>query len=58
MILRGVDIVKKSLHGRVHNKTIELDEDPGMAEGEAIEIQVMLLLCRVAFAGGALAFDN
>ncbi len=27
----------KTLHGKVHGKTIELDEDPGVAEGQAVE---------------------
>ena len=30
----------KTLHGKVHGKTIELDEDLGVAEGQEVEIQV------------------
>ena len=33
----------KTLHGRVHCKTIELDEDLGVAEGQEVEIQVKLV---------------
>ena len=30
----------KTLHGRVHGKTIELDEDLGFAEGQEVQVQV------------------
>jgi hypothetical protein len=30
----------KKLHGRVHGRTIELDEDPGVAEGQEVELQM------------------
>jgi hypothetical protein len=33
----------KTLHGRVHGKTIELDEDPGVAEGQEVEVQVKVV---------------
>ena len=33
----------KTLHGRVHGKTIELDEDLGVAEGQEVEIQVKIV---------------
>jgi len=29
----------KKLHGKVHGKTIELVEDPGVAEGQEVELQ-------------------
>jgi hypothetical protein len=29
-----------TIHGRVHGKTIELDEDLGMADGQYVEVQV------------------
>ena len=32
----------KTLQGRIHGKTIELDEDPGVAEGQRVEIQITL----------------
>jgi hypothetical protein len=35
--------VTKSLHGRVHGKAIELDEDPGVAEGQEVEVQVRIV---------------
>ncbi len=30
----------KTIHGKVHGRTIELDEDPGVAEGQEVEIQI------------------
>jgi hypothetical protein len=35
--------MNKSLHGAVHGKTIKLDEDLGVAEGQEVEIQVKLV---------------
>ena len=34
----------KMLHGKVHGRTIQLDEDPGVAEGQEVEVQVRVLL--------------
>ena len=33
----------KTVHGRVHGKTIELDEDLGVAEGQEVEVQVKIV---------------
>jgi hypothetical protein len=33
----------KTLHGKVHGKTIELDEDLGVAEGQEVEVQVKMV---------------
>ena len=33
----------RTLHGKVHGKTIELDEDLGVAEGQEVEVQVKLI---------------
>jgi hypothetical protein len=33
----------KMIHGKVHGKTIELDEDLGVAEGQEVELIVRLL---------------
>jgi hypothetical protein len=33
----------KIIYGKVHGRTIELDEDLGMAEGQEVEVQVRLL---------------
>jgi hypothetical protein len=30
------------MHGKAHGRTIELDEDLGVADGEEVEIQVMV----------------
>jgi hypothetical protein len=33
----------KAIHGKVHGKTIELDEDLGVAEGQEVELQVKIV---------------
>ena len=33
----------KTMRGKVHGKTIELDEDPGMSEGDEVEVQMKVL---------------
>jgi len=33
----------RTIHGRVHGKIIELDEDPGVAEGQEVEVQVRVI---------------
>jgi hypothetical protein len=33
----------KTLHGKVHGRTIELGEDLGLAEGQEVEVQVKIL---------------
>jgi hypothetical protein len=33
----------RRIHGVIHGKTIELDEDLGAAEGQEVEVQVKLL---------------
>lgn len=33
----------KTIHGKVHGKTIELDEDLGVAEGQEVEVQVKII---------------
>ncbi len=30
----------KILHGKINGRTIELDEDPGLAPGQQVEVQV------------------
>jgi hypothetical protein len=30
----------KTLRGRVHGRTIELDEAPGVADGQEVEVQM------------------
>jgi hypothetical protein len=30
----------RTMHGKVHGRTIELDEDLGLADGQEVEIQV------------------
>ena len=33
----------KTLRGKVHGKTIELDQDLGVAEGQEVEVQVKMV---------------
>jgi hypothetical protein len=33
----------KTIHGKVHGKTIELDEELGVAEGQEVEVQVRIV---------------
>lgn len=33
----------KTVHGRVHGNTIELDENLGVAEGQQVEVQVTII---------------
>jgi hypothetical protein len=33
----------KTVHGKVHGKTIELDEDLGVADGQEVEVQVTIV---------------
>jgi hypothetical protein len=33
----------RTIHGKVHGKTIELDEDLGMADGQEVEVQVKVV---------------
>ena len=54
----------KTLHGRVHGRTIELDDDPSVAEGQEVEVQVRVIPMRNQQTGegllrteGALADD-
>ena len=33
----------KTIHGTVHGRTIELADDPGVPDGQAVEVQVRVL---------------
>lgn len=33
----------KTLHGKIHGKSIEFDEDIGMADGQEVEVQVKVV---------------
>jgi hypothetical protein len=33
----------KTLRGKVHGRTIELEEDPGVAEGQDVEVQMSVI---------------
>ena len=30
----------RTVHGKIHGKSIELDEDPGLAEGQVVELTI------------------
>ncbi len=53
----------KTIHGKVHGKTIELDEDLGMTEGQDVEVQVRVVQSNrkwgegILRSAGALADD-
>ena len=44
----------KTLHGIVHGRTIELDEDLGVAEGQPVEVQVKVARQTPPWDGGIL----
>ena len=55
----------KTIHGKVHGRTIELDEDLGVAEGQEVEVHVKVIpkIARTPGEGflrteGALADDT
>ncbi len=33
----------KTLHGKIHGRTVELEEDPGVPEGQEVEVQVRIV---------------
>jgi hypothetical protein len=35
--------MSRTMHGKIHGRTIELDEDPGVADGQEVEVQVRAL---------------
>jgi hypothetical protein len=41
----------KTLHGIVHGKTIELDEDLGVVDGQEVEVQVKMIRPRKRLPG-------
>jgi len=44
----------KTIHGIVHGRTIELDEDLGVAEGQPVEVQVKVSRSTRPWGGGIL----
>ena len=36
-------MITKKLHGKVHGRTIELDEDPGVDDGQEVELQMKIV---------------
>ena len=44
----------KTLHGTVRGRVIELDEDPGVADGQAVEVQVTLVCSTRTWGDGIL----
>jgi hypothetical protein len=41
----------KTVHGKVHGKTIELDEDLGVIDGQEVEVQVKMIRPRKRLPG-------
>jgi hypothetical protein len=39
--MRGENMTR-TVHGKIHGKTIELDEDLGVPEGQEVEVQVTI----------------
>ena len=44
----------RTVHGKVHGKTIELDEDLGVADGQEVEVQVRVIPPPGKWGGGIL----
>ncbi len=44
----------KTLYGKVHGKTIELDEDLGVAEGQAVAVQITIVEPALKWGDGIL----
>lgn len=44
----------RSLHGIIHGRTIELSEDPGVADGQEVEVQVTVHPPTREWGGGIL----
>ena len=42
----------KVIHGKVHGRTIELSEDPGLQEGQEVRVQVTVLPSTQAWGDG------
>jgi hypothetical protein len=40
MLNKSEDAMNTTLQGIVHGKTIELDEDPGIADGQKVQVQI------------------
>ncbi len=57
--------MNRTMHGKVRGKTIELDEDPGVAEGQEVEVRMKVVVKSTERRGegflrteGALADDT
>lgn len=44
----------KTVHGKVHGKRIDLDEDLGVADGQEVEIQVTIVAPKKKWGDGIL----
>ena len=44
----------RTIQGKIHGKTIELDEDLGVAEGQAVEVQVRIVPATKKWGDGIL----
>ena len=61
---RGDIAMNKTIHGIVHGKTIELDEELGVADGQEVEVSVKIVQAKgkwgegILRSAGALANDD
>ena len=46
--------MNKTIHGKVHGKTIEFDEDLGVAEGQEVEVQIKVISPSATWGEGIL----
>ncbi len=44
-------MITRIIHGKVHGKMIELDEDLGVAEGQEVEVHVTMLKAKKRLPG-------
>jgi hypothetical protein len=43
ILLKGATAMTKTVHGIVRGRTIELAEDPGVPEGQEVEVQIEIV---------------
>ena len=44
--------MSQTIHGKIHGKTIQLDQDAGLADGEEVEVIVKLAKSRLPWGEG------
>ena len=46
--------MSRTVHGKIHGKTIELDEEPGLAEGQDVQIILKVVRTQKTWGEGIL----